>query len=101
MELTPRIVEAYQAIPHTIRIGEALAMSWGGERNLAMRKALGIALEADDVCMVGQDGLVQVVVPSSRKAREVAAKLEAGLPTPYQVGVTKRPDRLWLVTATP
>ncbi|NED96458.1 hypothetical protein G1H11_14200 [Phytoactinopolyspora alkaliphila] len=95
------VIDAYNAVPADIRIADALTMPWGGERNLALRKALGIPLESDEICMVNHGDVAQVVVFTRRRGRQITAALQAGMPDGWLAYLTRRADGAWLVTAHP
>jgi hypothetical protein len=99
---TQRRIEAYwRTIPDTIRVADVLTMPWGGERNLALRKALGLPLESDEVCMVTQADVVQVVVDTRARARQMLLRLQGTTPPGWDhLKMHPWPDRRWLITAS-
>jgi hypothetical protein len=99
-----RIRDTWNRTPDTITVTDALAMDWGGERNLALRRAVGMAppWQSGETCLVNMAGVIQLTVATGKRARQLADKLEAALPRDgWRVQVTKRPDGLQLVTAHP
>lgn len=98
LQVQERIERTWAALPDNIRVADAAAMPFGGERNLALRKALGIPLGTDEVAMVTQADIVQVVTDTRKRADRHRALLGAALKG-WTVTRTQRPDRAWLVTA--
>ena len=80
-----------------VTVADAMAMPWGGERNLALRKALNIRFPGKTVVQVNQGDVIQVVPPSKQRAEVVADQLREGLDG-FTVEVTRRADGQWIVT---
>lgn len=78
-------------------IRRALAMPWGGERNLALRAALGLV--EGEIGMVNQGDVAQVVVDSHARASQIARRLKLSVGADWNVATTVRPDGRHLVTA--
>lgn len=77
-------------------ISEAVQMPWSGERNLALRAALG--LREGEIGMVNQGDVVQVVVDEHSRANKLGRELRAGLGSDWTVETTRRPDGRHLIT---
>lgn len=89
----------FRALPPGLTVEDALLMAHSGERNLVLRKALGIDFpgRVGEVVMVNQGDIIQVVQRNLTAARRVEQLLKRALPG-WSIGTTKRPDRAWLVT---
>lgn len=87
----------YRALPAGVTVTDAMLMPWSGERNLALRKALGIRYPSREVVMVNQGDVIQCVLPRLMDAREVANRLRCELPG-WTIVEDRRRDRQWLVT---
>lgn len=77
-------------------VAEALAMPWGGERNVALRSALGLV--EGEIGMVNQQDVAQVVVDDHARAGQVAPELKRGLGYDGRVSTRRRGDGRYLVT---
>lgn len=78
-------------------IADAVAMPWGGERNLALRAALGLV--EGEVGMVNLGDVVMLVVTGHGRANKLAKALGRDLPS-WTVRLNTRPhDRRYVVTA--
>jgi hypothetical protein len=76
---------------------EALAMSWGPYRNLAMRIALD--LHEDEICLVNLGDVVQCVVATRERAKELHDVLRESLGRQASVSYFRRRDGSWVVSA--
>lgn len=94
-----RVEQAYAAIPDTVTIADAITLGWGPERNLTLRKALGIPLESGEVVTINRGDIIQVLTATRKRARYLTSRLVAGLPQGGTVTTTRNPDRNWLITA--
>lgn len=83
-----------------VTVAEAHAMPYGGERNLAMRKALGIRWPSDTTCVVLDDGTIQVVHGKQRAAQVIATRLRSELQNSWDVRSFRRGDGRWMIQAT-
>lgn len=80
-----------------VTVADAAAMPFGGERNCALRAALG--LEPGEIGMVNQGDVVQVVVAGHGRANGLARDLKGGLGGGWTVRTNRRPDGRFIVTA--
>lgn len=74
--------------PSKKALAKVLAMPWGGERNIALRRILGV-----QVGMVNSAGVVLAVCPNRREARRVERLLSRVVPTRHW----RRADGKWVV----
>lgn len=70
------------------KLARVLAMHWGGDRNIALRRVLGV-----EVGMVNSAGVVLAVCPNRREARRVERLLSRVVPTSHW----RRADGKWVV----
>ena len=96
-----RVKMFWHQLPPGLNPADVLDMPFGGERNLAMRKALGIELNANEVCVVNQGDVIQVVVPTRWRTREVTSRLNPlrTLPGDWTIEDYERPDGKHLIAA--
>lgn len=92
----------YDQLPPGLTIEDAMLMDQGGQRNLVLRKALGMPFPGrrGEIVMINQADIVQVVTRNLTPARDAEAQLRKALPG-WHVEVTKRMGEGWLVTGCP
>lgn len=81
----------------TVAILNAWTLPWGGDRNLAMRDALG--LEEGELCLINQGEVCQAVVDELGRANKLARRIKLALGTDSYTGVIQRKDGRYLLTA--
>ena len=93
----------FRSLPAGITIADAVTMPWCGERNLVLRRALGLDFPGrrGEACMMNQADVIQVVMRNRTPAVRVERLLSEGLDADWTVTVTERPDGGWLVQAHP
>ncbi|WP_166345115.1 hypothetical protein [Phytoactinopolyspora limicola] len=77
-------------------IRDAVALPWGGERNLALRAAL--ELVEGEIGLVNRGEVVQLVVDTHRRANELVKLLAAAFPG-WTTRVNTNSDRRYVVHA--
>ena len=94
-----RAADYFARLPDDMTVRRAMALGFSGERNLAMRKALGIKFPGKTVVQVGQQDWIQVVTRTRAKAEWHAQQLREALPE-FTVTVNDRGSE-WLVAGYP
>lgn len=89
----------FESLPPGLSVDDAVRLPFSGERNLVLRKALGLDFPGrrGEMCKVSAEDVVQVVQRNLTAARRVERLLRDGLPG-WTVKVLKPGDG-WLVTA--
>ena len=83
-----RANDFWGSLPDDLTIIEAMTMDDPGERNLALRKALGIKWPGKTVVKVSLHGHIEVVTPNKNRAEWHAHQLREALPR-YTVNASK------------
>lgn len=91
--------DAYWAtIPDDVTIADAVGMDYSPQRNLVLRKALGIRFPGRTIVQMTQADWIQVLAPKKAKAEWHARQLREGLPDGWSVSVKRTSDG-WFVSA--
>ena len=90
-------------LPAGLTVADAVSMPWCGERNLVLRKALGLDWPGrrGEACMMNKADVVQVVLRNRTPAVRVERLLAEALDADWTVDCIQRDDGAWLVQAHP
>jgi hypothetical protein len=91
----------YDRLPDGLSVADALAVPEPGERNLTLRKALGIRFPSDTVCHVTAGGEVQLVADQRGRVEALGRIVVAEAPGVWLSGISRRPDGRWVGTCWP
>jgi hypothetical protein len=93
----------WRNLPPGISVADAVAMPFSGERNLVLRRALGLDFPGrrGELVKMDKGDVVQVVQRNLTAARRVERLLTEGLDASWTVGLRERSDGCWLVAAYP
>lgn len=93
----------WRNLPPGITVVQAVEMPFSGERNLVLRKALGLDFPGrrGESVKVDKGGVVQVVQRNLTAARRVERLLVEGLDPSWTVALHEPPGGGWLVAAYP
>jgi len=79
---------AKKALSEREKLARVLAMHWGGDRNIALRRVLGV-----EQGLVSASGIAYAVCPNRREVRRVERLLSRVVPTRHW----RRADGKWVV----